>query len=126
MAQLSPALEEVSNCERRHAPVRQAHPGPGTGSGCVWCAVPGRLLHVAGLLDAAAGLARRPALRVDAVPSRLGSRGRCGGRHHAGLPWRLRAVHGLSLIHISEPTRLGMISYAVFCLKKKNNKTLEV
>eukprot|EP01016_Furgasonia_blochmanni_P033452 TRINITY_DN34_c0_g2_i6.p1 TRINITY_DN34_c0_g2~~TRINITY_DN34_c0_g2_i6.p1 ORF type:complete len:103 (+),score=25.07 TRINITY_DN34_c0_g2_i6:66-374(+) len=30
----------------------------------------------------------------------------------------------LSLIHISEPTRLGMISYAVFCLKKK--KTLSV
>src|SRR5450756_1550862 len=29
----------------------------------------------------------------------------------------------LSLIHISEPTRLGMISYAVFCLKKKNNKS---
>ena len=27
--------------------------------------------------------------------------------------------HFLSLIHISEPTRLGMISYAVFCLKKK-------
>src|SRR5450756_778266 len=36
----------------------------------------------------------------------------------------LFALHGredveLSLIHISEPTRLGMISYAVFCLKKK-------
>src|SRR5450756_1072223 len=30
-----------------------------------------------------------------------------------------RAAMGLSLIHISEPTRLGMISYAVFCLKKK-------
>ena len=29
-------------------------------------------------------------------------------------------LHRLSLIHISEPTRLGMISYAVFCLKKKN------
>ena len=28
-------------------------------------------------------------------------------------------AEGLSLIHISEPTRLGMISYAVFCLKKK-------
>ena len=28
------------------------------------------------------------------------------------------AVVPLSLIHISEPTRLGMISYAVFCLKK--------
>src|SRR5450759_484421 len=27
--------------------------------------------------------------------------------------------YALSLIHISEPTRLGMISYAVFCLKKK-------
>src|SRR5450756_57701 len=26
-------------------------------------------------------------------------------------------VSNLSLIHISEPTRLGMISYAVFCLK---------
>src|SRR5450756_2844000 len=33
-------------------------------------------------------------------------------------------VYHLSLIHISEPTRLGMISYAVFCLKKKKNKTL--
>ena len=32
---------------------------------------------------------------------------------------RLNAF-ALSLIHISEPTRLGMISYAVFCLKKKN------
>eukprot|EP01016_Furgasonia_blochmanni_P051910 TRINITY_DN822_c0_g3_i2.p1 TRINITY_DN822_c0_g3~~TRINITY_DN822_c0_g3_i2.p1 ORF type:complete len:115 (+),score=2.51 TRINITY_DN822_c0_g3_i2:65-409(+) len=29
-------------------------------------------------------------------------------------------IYMLSLIHISEPTRLGMISYAVFCLKKKN------
>src|SRR5450759_3616823 len=32
------------------------------------------------------------------------------------------AGHNLSLIHISEPTRLGMISYAVFCLKKKKKK----
>src|SRR5450756_2732939 len=31
-------------------------------------------------------------------------------------------VLDLSLIHISEPTRLGMISYAVFCLKKKKNQ----
>eukprot|EP00658_Telonema_sp_P-2_P068555 TRINITY_DN5748_c0_g1_i7.p2 TRINITY_DN5748_c0_g1~~TRINITY_DN5748_c0_g1_i7.p2 ORF type:complete len:131 (-),score=35.29 TRINITY_DN5748_c0_g1_i7:35-427(-) len=29
----------------------------------------------------------------------------------------------LSLIHISEPTRLLSISYAVFCLKKKKKKT---
>src|SRR5450756_2331052 len=32
-------------------------------------------------------------------------------------PWRARPS-SLSLIHISEPTRLGMISYAVFCLTK--------
>src|SRR5665648_1169023 len=31
----------------------------------------------------------------------------------------VQAFLALSLIHISEPTRLGMISYAVFCLKKK-------
>src|SRR5678815_3101428 len=29
------------------------------------------------------------------------------------------ALENLSLIHISEPTRLLSISYAVFCLKKK-------
>src|SRR5450756_2774382 len=32
----------------------------------------------------------------------------------------------LSLIHISEPTRLGMISYAVFCLKKKKKKKQQI
>eukprot|EP00658_Telonema_sp_P-2_P043195 TRINITY_DN31140_c0_g1_i2.p2 TRINITY_DN31140_c0_g1~~TRINITY_DN31140_c0_g1_i2.p2 ORF type:complete len:105 (+),score=22.41 TRINITY_DN31140_c0_g1_i2:246-560(+) len=32
-------------------------------------------------------------------------------------------VRSLSLIHISEPTRLLSISYAVFCLKKKKKKT---
>src|SRR5678816_4454313 len=32
---------------------------------------------------------------------------------------KLRIVLDLSLIHISEPTRLLSISYAVFCLKKK-------
>ena len=36
-----------------------------------------------------------------------------------------RTILGLSLIHISEPTRLGMISYAVFCLKKKKINTKE-
>src|SRR5450759_2787920 len=36
------------------------------------------------------------------------------------LDWALISTKKyLSLIHISEPTRLGMISYAVFCLKKK-------
>ena len=31
----------------------------------------------------------------------------------------LKSDLGLSLIHISEPTRHAQISYAVFCLKKK-------
>eukprot|EP00658_Telonema_sp_P-2_P006933 TRINITY_DN1259_c0_g1_i21.p2 TRINITY_DN1259_c0_g1~~TRINITY_DN1259_c0_g1_i21.p2 ORF type:complete len:136 (+),score=49.56 TRINITY_DN1259_c0_g1_i21:233-640(+) len=31
-------------------------------------------------------------------------------------------MYKLSLIHISEPTRLLSISYAVFCLKKKKKK----
>ena len=30
-----------------------------------------------------------------------------------------------ALIHISEPTRQGMISYAVFCLKKKKKKKIK-
>src|SRR5450756_2645852 len=45
---------------------------------------------------------------------------------HVERPLTLRHLRGklvlLSLIHISEPTRLGMISYAVFCLKKKNTQ----
>ena len=46
-----------------------------------------------------------------------------------GLVLRLKPVNDqrklyvLSLIHISEPTRLGMISYAVFCLKKKKQNS---
>ena len=50
----------------------------------------------------------------------LGGHGEAGGVLDA-----LAAVdifpgqQGLSLIHISEPTRLGRISYAVFCLKKQ-------
>ena len=34
-------------------------------------------------------------------------------------------LKGLSLIHISEPTRRRGISYAVFCLKKKKRKEKE-
>src|SRR5665647_3856833 len=40
-------------------------------------------------------------------------RGRC--RRNGGLPYRSRAqLEGLSLIHISEPTRRTPISYAAF------------
>src|SRR5450756_2393035 len=37
-----------------------------------------------------------------------------GSGHDFGLDFTYK-VQDLSLIHISEPTRLGMISYAVFC-----------
>src|SRR5450759_1590714 len=42
------------------------------------------------------------------------------GENGAGKTTLCNILTGLylSLIHISEPTRLGMISYAVFCLKK--------
>src|SRR5450756_1969606 len=41
-------------------------------------------------------------------------------RKKGKLPYKcVDLTYKLSLIHISEPTRLGMISYAVFCLKKK-------
>src|SRR5678815_1368901 len=39
--------------------------------------------------------------------------------YQLGERTRIRNVVDLSLIHISEPTRLLSISYAVFCLKKK-------
>eukprot|EP00658_Telonema_sp_P-2_P031292 TRINITY_DN23456_c0_g1_i1.p1 TRINITY_DN23456_c0_g1~~TRINITY_DN23456_c0_g1_i1.p1 ORF type:complete len:109 (-),score=22.45 TRINITY_DN23456_c0_g1_i1:81-407(-) len=39
-----------------------------------------------------------------------------------GLSLHLEVLR-LSLIHISEPTRLLSISYAVFCLKKKKKNT---
>ena len=38
-------------------------------------------------------------------------------------PAAMRYTEALSLIHISEPTRLLSISYAVFCLKKKNDRS---
>src|SRR5678815_4814381 len=43
------------------------------------------------------------------------------GRFRRDLFYRLNVVQ-ISLIHISEPTRLLSISYAVFCLKKKKKK----
>src|SRR5664279_374348 len=44
----------------------------------------------------------------------------------AGKPLLIVAedIEGLSLIHISEPTRRTPISYAVFCLKKKKQKKI--
>src|SRR5450756_2794466 len=64
-------------------------------------------------------------VKMPPFPSiRSGGAGIRDRLHHlrewqAALPGDSGAVLVLSLIHISEPTRLGMISYAVFCLKKK-------
>src|SRR5674536_377112 len=74
------------------------------------------------------GLARPPATTWPEGPvcdpcstAALRRHGPCSG---CGRQRRLVAPPGptaitLSLIHISEPTRLLSISYAVFCLKKK-------
>src|SRR5450756_3187992 len=51
--------------------------------------------------------------RVKTLTSTTFPRSPCGRRSEESFTSR-----ALSLIHISEPTRLGMISYAVFCLKK--------
>eukprot|EP00658_Telonema_sp_P-2_P024488 TRINITY_DN19841_c0_g1_i3.p1 TRINITY_DN19841_c0_g1~~TRINITY_DN19841_c0_g1_i3.p1 ORF type:complete len:100 (+),score=19.01 TRINITY_DN19841_c0_g1_i3:506-805(+) len=48
--------------------------------------------------------------------------GSSGATRSWHLPPMLHHMY-LSLIHISEPTRLLSISYAVFCLKKKKKKT---
>ena len=45
-------------------------------------------------------------------------------RHLADTRHGHKSYYDLSLIHISEPTRPERISYAVFCLKKKNIKLL--
>src|SRR5665648_1241822 len=65
------------------------------------------------------GKQQRAAVCGDPAPgqSMLVALHRNGRSHGARSFWL-----GLSLIHISEPTRLGMRSYAVFCLKKKKKK----
>src|SRR5450759_5869011 len=65
----------------------------------------------AGLIDRSGGNSRQA---LKAVEAALGKIPKVSG---AGAG----QIYLLSLIHISEPTRLGMISYAVFCLKKKKN-----
>src|SRR5450756_1698423 len=61
---------------------------------------------------------------AQALPSFARQTGQPCGTCHTDFPGltpygrRFKLLgYTLSLIHISEPTRLGMISYAVFCLK---------
>src|SRR5674536_388657 len=94
-----------------------------------------------GAASAAAPAAYRAAgaevVAIGAAPDGLNINDGCGSTHPAGLMAAVRAHRAdvglahdgdadrLSLIHISEPTRLLSISYAVFCLKKKKQKTTD-
>ena len=49
-------------------------------------------------------------------------RGVVGENINENTAYTIGRTFGLSLIHISEPTRQAEISYAVFCLKKKKKK----
>src|SRR5450756_2997464 len=112
----------VKTMSERGVPVFNA---PGANANAV------KELVLAGMLIAARNLA--PALEfVRAIKGEdelMAKRVEEGKKQFAGmeLPQHTLGVIGLgkigslvalSLIHISEPTRLGMISYAVFCLKK--------
>src|SRR5678809_1034306 len=57
------------------------------------------------------------AIKLEGNPDHPLNHGALCARGQAGL----QGLY-LSLIHISEPTRQAEISYAVFCLKKKNTR----
>src|SRR5450756_1203340 len=101
------------------------------------CCVPAALRDIRGLRARRTDVAQSvfgPAPRRGVLERVLQSRyGRLAGPDHLLHGGGFEIVVGsaghhideapdLSLIHISEPTRLGMISYAVFCLKKKKKK----
>src|SRR5450756_1051214 len=77
---------------------------------------------IRGLFPRRLSQGHRPAVNQDGLPG-YEARG-VGGKEYretcylGGLGNATERYPGqcLSLIHISEPTRLGMISYAVFCL----------
>eukprot|EP00658_Telonema_sp_P-2_P046744 TRINITY_DN35028_c0_g1_i3.p1 TRINITY_DN35028_c0_g1~~TRINITY_DN35028_c0_g1_i3.p1 ORF type:complete len:120 (+),score=28.15 TRINITY_DN35028_c0_g1_i3:138-497(+) len=60
---------------------------------------------------------------LDADDNVSNDQGRGDGGGGGDPHWRTHPMcDDLSLIHISEPTRLLSISYAVFCLKKKKKQ----
>src|SRR5450756_620224 len=75
------------------------------------CASGGRLPTSGG------GLGLVSAAAIAALPDIPRCSGRLRALRRVDGPLGVLVVRPLSLIHISEPTRLGMISYAVFCLK---------
>src|SRR5450756_2912609 len=97
--------EQNSLTERIVAQIR--HPCPDRG-GCIGLPVT-RQAHVPAV---------RLPLRMSEHPLTIGVYPAISEMHQTILS----LLGDLSLIHISEPTRLGMISYAVFCLKKKKTQ----
>src|SRR5450756_2957115 len=87
--------------------------------------VAGRVNEVAGTAQNIYGHAKDAAREATdaAVGYAKGAYENSGDTFRDGSQAMAKKVQDLSLIHISEPTRLGMISYAVFCLKKKKKNT---
>src|SRR5674536_289101 len=126
-----------SGCGRGDLPGRGHHHHPGIDRGRAGRRArspaartrPGPLLRAAQRRAAGAGIGAVRRLGVGHPPGRGGDPARRPG---GGLGCQAGQGEGepagsldLSLIHISEPTRLLSTSYAVFCLKKKkiNKKT---
>ncbi len=79
------------------------------------------LAHLAAAAAHGANAAMAPEMAEHArTASRAGISG--GG----GAGGATAGVQSLALIHISEPTRLPSISYAVFCLEKKKKKKKKI
>src|SRR5678816_1017257 len=77
-------------------------------------------LEMTDIRGAATGQRRRIIVARARPPASVGSIPHTDLQEHPREP--LDRPGNLSLIHISEPTRLLSSSYAVFCLKKKNCK----
>src|SRR5450756_3013758 len=102
--------------EHRLVVTQEKHVGYRTGDERLNRFTANQLLHLSSL-EATAASAFEGGLDAVALPALVEAYDRVGEVDTAsGL------LRSLSLIHISEPTRLGMISYAVFCLKKKKKK----
>src|SRR5450759_1905495 len=65
-----------------------------------------------------ARLRRRPVDSLEVVWSKYWSEASISSIENLIALITVPVPHRLSLIHISEPTRLGMGSYAVFCLRR--------
>src|SRR5660398_175662 len=113
ITQKTPALE--------HEHIQQTIVGHGPGgdseSTSIIATVPRQpgLPHASFPLSPPAGAGKDFAGRPRLQSTRMPRGGTDSSNQHPAPLW-------LSLIHISEPTRLRRISYAVFCLKKKKKK----